>query len=266
MVLSNGKTVVKPANKTWIYAVIVVLVFFACFLVIPVDFGSIRFNQTLVILEMLFTPAPGKTWIDYFSYMLKIDQPIMETIRMSFGGTVIGAVLSLPFSFLCSKNIVKNNFVNKFFRIFMNFVRTIPTLVVVVIVAFFFGFNVLTAIIAIAIFTFGIMTKMLYETIETVDMGPFEALEACGANQTKAFSFSVLPQVFPIYLSYFIYTFEINVRSSVVLGYVGAGGIGVVINDSVGLYYDRIGAIVIVLFVMVIAIQLFSSWIRSKLQ
>lgn len=266
IVLSNGKKVVKPANKTWIYFIIVVLVFLSCFLVIPVDFGSIRLNQTTVILKMLFTPAPGKTWGDYFAYMLKIDQPIMETIRMSFGGTVIGAVLSLPFSFLCSKNIVRNKFVNNFFRIFMNFVRTIPTLVVVVIIAFFFGFNVLTAIIAIAIFTFGIMTKMLYETIETVDMGPFEALEACGANQTKAFSFSVLPQVFPIYLSYFIYTFEINVRSSVVLGYVGAGGIGVVINDSVGLYYDRIGAIVIVLFVLVISIQLFSSWVRSKLQ
>jgi phosphonate transport system permease protein len=265
-VLTNGKVVIKPRTKIWLYTAIVLVLFFACFLVIPIDFRTIRLAQVSVILEKLFTPAPGKTWGDYFAYMLKLDQPIMETIRMSFAGTTIGAALCLPFAFLCSRNIVKSKWIYQPTRVFMNFLRTLPTLVVVVVVAFFFGFNVFTAIIAISIFTWSIMTKMLYETIETVDMGPFEALEACGGNKTKAFSYAVFPQVMPIYLSYFIYTFEINVRSSVVLGYVGAGGIGVVINENIGIYYDRVGAIIIVLFVLVIAIQLFSSWVRSKLQ
>jgi len=266
LILSSGKIVVKPKTKALLYSIIVVVLFFACFLVIPIDFGSIRLEQTPVILKKLFTPAPGKTWGDYFAYMLKLDEPIMETIRMSFAGTTIGAVLCLPVAFLSSRNIVKSKWLYQPTRVIMNFIRTLPTLVVVVIGAFFFGFNVFTAIIAISVFTFGIMTKMLYDTIETVDMGPFEALEACGANKQKAFSYAIFPQVMPIYLSYFIYTFEINVRSSVVLGYVGAGGIGVVINENIGIYYDRVGAIIIVLFVIVIILQLFSSSVRNKIQ
>jgi len=266
LVLTNGKVVNKPRSKTIWYFITVLVFFFACFFVIPVNFNSIRLNQTFVILKLLFTPAAGKTWGDYFAYMLKLDEPIMETIRMSFAGTTIGALLCIPFAFFSSSNIVKKKWIYQPVRTIMNFVRTIPTLVTVVVIAFFFGFNIFTAIIAIAVFTWGIMTKMMYETIETVDMGPFEALEACGANHSKAFSFAVIPQIFPIYLSYFIYVFEINVRSSVILGYVGAGGIGVVISDNIGMYYDRVGAVVIVLFFLVIAVQLFSSWIRNKLQ
>jgi len=149
----------------------------------------------------------------------------------------------------------------------MNLIRTIPILVIAIVVTFFFGYGVLPGVVAIAIFTFGIMSKMMYEIIETIDMGPVEALDATGANKTKAFFYGAFPQVFPIYLGYFIYCFEINVRSSIILGFIGSGGIGIIMSAAIESYrYDRAGGITIVLFLVVMMIQLFTSYLRGKLQ
>ncbi len=265
-VLTNGKTVIQPSGKTWIYFSVVVGFFIFCMFFIPIDFFAIRLGQTFKILKMMFSPDEGDTWWDYFAYTERLVEPILETLSMSFGGTVIGAVASLPLAFLAARNVVKKPGIYQSARLIMNFVRTIPVFVIAVIASFFFGIGVLPGIAAIAVFTFGIMTKMLYEAIETVDMGPFEALEANGANKIIAFRYAIFPQIVPIYLSYFIYTFEINVRSSVVLGFVGAGGIGVVISENIGFFYERVGMAIIVLFALVIGIQSFSSYVRGKLQ
>jgi phosphonate transport system permease protein len=145
-------------------------------------------------------------------------------------------------------------------------IRTIPAMILAVIAVFFVGIGILSGILAITIFTFGIMSKMLYEVIETIDMNSVEALESTGANRTQAFRYAVFPQIFPIFLSYLIYIFEINVRSSTVLGYVGAGGIGTVISDNLLYHYDRVGAAIIVMVIVTLVIQFLSNYIRGKLQ
>lgn len=264
--LDNGKTVVKPRSKIILPTIIVGVFFIICSFFIPISWYSIRLKEFPVILIKMFSPAPGKTWADYFAYLPTLKDPIMETLRMSFIGSLIGSLAALPFAILSAKNIVKTPWIYQPVRFFLNLVRTIPTLVLAVVAMFFLGLGPLPGIVAISIFTFGIMAKMLYEIIETVDMGPLEALESCGANKLKGFSYAVFPQILPVYLGYFIYNFEINVRSSVILGYVGAGGIGLYINENIGFRYDRVGGIVIVLFVLVVIIQAFTSYVRGKLQ
>lgn len=107
---------------------------------------------------------------------------------------------------------------------------------------------------------------MLYEKIETVDMGPFEAMEAVGATKLKAFLGSVLPQILPSYFSICLYSFEINVRYAAILGYVGAGGIGLILNEKIGWReYNRVGMILLMLFITVISIEYLSKYIRRKL-
>jgi phosphonate transport system permease protein len=263
--LSNGKEVEEPISKVWIYVTIVFVFFILCLQFIPINLYTIRLNQLGVIFQRMFAPGRDQTWNDYIKFFPRLVEPILETLRMSFAGTVIGAIACLPLAVLSSRNVVKKPYIYQTVRTIMNFLRTIPTLVIAVVATFFFGYGVLPGIVAIAIFTFCIMTKMLYESIETVDMGPNEALEACGAKKVIAFKNAIFPQILPIYLSYFIYTFEINVRSSVILGYVGAGGIGTIINDNIG-YLDRIGAIFITLFVLVSVIQMTSTYVRGKLQ
>ena len=113
---------------------------------------------------------------------------------------------------------------------------------------------------------FAYIGKILYEEIETVDMGPFEAMEALGANKFQAFWSACVPQILPVYLSHSLYCFEMNVRASAILGYVGAGGLGITINERIGWRdYNSLGMVLLSLFVVVVAIDFFSEYLRRKL-
>ncbi len=151
-------------------------------------------------------------------------------------------------------------------RVLLNIVRTLPTLVIASISALMFGLGTFAGTVAITIFTFGIVTKMLYESIETIDMGAFEAMEALGATKFQAFWSAVFPQVLPTYLSHCLYSFEINIRAASILGYVGAGGLGILINDRVGFRdYEGLGMVLLTLFVVVLIIENTSQYLRRKL-
>ena len=108
--------------------------------------------------------------------------------------------------------------------------------------------------------------KQLFEIIETVDMGPYEAMEALGATRLRAFTTAVFPQVLPTYLSVSLFCLEGNVRYASILGYVGAGGLGLIMNEKIGWReYDSLGMILIVLFVTVMVIEGFSHALRKRL-
>jgi phosphonate transport system permease protein len=110
------------------------------------------------------------------------------------------------------------------------------------------------------------MTKMLYEVIETIDLGAFTAIESTGADKARAFSAAVIPQIMPAFLSTSLYSFEINVRGSAILGFVGAGGIGMLLNDSMGLRdYGKVSLMLIVLLTTVILIESASRRIRRAI-
>ena len=115
-------------------------------------------------------------------------------------------------------------------------------------------------------FTFSYVGKLLYEQIETVDMGAYEAMEALGATRFHAFLYSVIPQILPGYISNCLFCFEGNVRYAAILGYVGAGGLGLIINEKVGWReYDKVGMILLTLFGAVVVIEFVSHQIRKKL-
>ena len=139
-------------------------------------------------------------------------------------------------------------------------------LVIALVCALIFSLGTFSGTVAIAIFTFGVVSKMLYESIETIDMGPFEAMEALGANKFQAFWSACVPQILPVYLSHCLYCFEMNVRASAILGYVGAGGLGITINERIGWRdYNSLGMVLLSLFVVVTFIEFFSAYLRKKL-
>ena len=203
------------------------------------------------ILTAMFPPNTG--------YMAKIWQPLWDTIKMSFLGSFVGAVLAIPFAIAAASNIVTNRAV-----VFM--VRTLPTLVCALIATYIFGLGTMAGTCAIAVFTFAYVGKQLFEIIETVDMGPYEAMEALGATRLRAFTAAVFPQVLPTYLSVSLFCLEGNVRYASILGYVGAGGLGLIMNEKIGWReYDSLGMILIVLFVAVMVIEAISHWLRKRL-
>ena len=135
------------------------------------------------------------------------------------------------------------------------------------ILALIFTLGTFAGMIAIAIFTLGIVAKMMYESIETIDMGPYEAMQSFGATTFQSFWTACMPQILPTYIDNCLYCFELNVRSSTILGYVGAGGLGLLIKDRIGFTkYHDVGAIILSIFVVVFALDLFNDWVRSRLK
>jgi len=268
LTLTNGKVVIKPFNRIWIVLGIVIALSFLFGYVVALESEGITFrpDQLPIILKKMFSPHRGETWIDYFSYILELQNVMVMTLQMCYGGTVIGALSAVPIALLSSKNIVKTKWIYGPFRFLLNLFRTIPVTVLAVISIGMVGTGILAGMIAISLFTFGIMAKMLFELIETIDMNCVEALESTGANRVQAIRYAVFPQVFPVFIGYTIYIFETNVRSSAILSYVGITTIGTIMKDNEMTDYDKVGGAVILIFVVCVIIQLFSDLVRRKLE
>lgn len=259
-VLANGKTVIEKRSKAPLVAVLLIIAAVVSGKVTGFDFYVLvtRISYFFVMIGDMFPPDWG--------YMSAVWTPLLDTIKMSLLGSAIGALLCIPAAMLASSNLVKAKAVTAFFKFFFSVVRTLPTLVVALIATYVFGLGTLAGTVAIAVFTFAYCGKILYEQIETVDMGAHEALEALGMGRLSAIRHSVWPQVLPSFLSTVLFCFEGNVRYASILGYVGAGGLGIILNEKIGWReYPRVGMILIALFIAVVAIESLSSWLRKKL-
>ncbi|MBR0218868.1 MAG: phosphonate ABC transporter, permease protein PhnE [Clostridia bacterium] len=265
--LPNGHTVQKPVPRAPFIAVIVLAVIYISAKVTGFDFGIIinRGYQLGYILGRIFHP----NW-SYFggdaANTTKLFNALFDTIKMSIMGSVIGATLALPIAVLSSTNINKNGVVVWGLRILLMIIRTLPTLIIAKFAALIFGLGTFAGTMAIIVFTFGVVAKMMYESIETIDMGAFEATESFGANKFQSFWSACIPQILPTYLSYCLYSLEMNIRAAAILGYVGAGGLGILINEFIGWRdYESLGAVLLALFVVVFIIENTSQYLRKKL-
>jgi len=265
--LPNGHTVQKPVSRTPFIVVIVLAVIYISAKVTGFDFGIIinRGYQLGYILGRIFQP----NW-SYFggdaANTAKLFNALFDTIKMSVMGSFIGATLALPIAVLSSTNINKNGVAVWALRILLMIIRTLPTLIIAKFAALIFGLGTFAGTIAIIVFTFGVVAKMMYESIETIDMGAFEATESFGANKFQSFWSACIPQILPTYLSYCLYSLEMNIRAAAILGYVGAGGLGILINEVIGWRdYESLGAVLLALFVVVFIIENTSQYLRKKL-
>lgn len=258
--LPNGKVVLKPVSRLPLIALILIFMTALSVKITGFDMGVLmeRGKQFFVILGMMVPPA--------FSYSTQVWKPLFDTLKMSLLGTVIGAVAVIPFAMAASTNIIRNRILVSIMRLFLSIVRTLPTLVTALIATYVFGLGTLAGTTAIGVFTFAYMGKILYEEIETADMGAFEAMEAIGATRVRAFISAIIPQVLPSYISNGLFCFEGNVRYAAILGYVGAGGLGLILNEKLGWReYPSVGMILIMLFVTVFLIETVSRYCRRKL-
>lgn len=258
--LANGHTVLRRKSRAPLIIVLLAAAIYLSLLMTGFDIAVViqKFSKLLDLLEKIFHP----NW----EFFPKVISPLLDTIKMSILGTVIGCLAALPVAILSSSNINKSVAVVSVFRFILSLIRTLPTLVIALVCALIFSLGTFSGTVAIAIFTFGVVSKMLFESIETIDMGPFEAMEALGANKFQAFWSACVPQILPVYLSHSLYCFEMNVRASAILGYVGAGGLGITINERIGWRdYNSLGMVLLALFVVVVGIEFLSAYLRKKL-
>lgn len=201
-----------------------------------------------------------------FGYYKQVMTRILETWNIALLSTTLAVIFCLPFSFLAASNINKSKVVYNLVRFFLNILRTIPELIMAVILVGIVGLGVLPGIGALFIFSLGILAKLISETIEAIDPGPLEAIRATGGNVLQVIWYGVMPQILPHYASYSLYVLEINVRASVVLGFVGAGGVGLILKQQLSLFnYGNVSMIILMTFVAVTIIDFISNRIRERL-
>ncbi len=259
--LSNGKEITKPKSNSFIYIGILIILIIISSIITGVDIPVLfekadRFWE--MVGDMLFFPD--------FNFFGDVWPEMVATIRMSIVGTFWGALIGFPVAFLAARNINNNRILLIIIKACLSITRTMPVLIYAMILTYIVGLGEFAGVLAITIFTFSIITKMTFEDLETIDMGGFEASISQGATRIQATRLTIIPQMFRTYITYALYCFEINVRSATIIGYVGAGGVGHLLNQMISLrQYDKAGLILVMIMIVVIFIDNASQIARRRL-
>lgn len=258
--LPNGKTIYQKRSRAPFVIILLLLgtilsVYFTGF-----SFKVLlnRWQEFFVIISEMIPPD--------WSHIPNIWQPLLDTIKMSLLGSILGSIVAIPAAYCASANIITNKVIHQVAKGVLSILRTMPTLVTALIATFVFGLGTLAGTVAIFLFTLAYVGKLLYEQIENVDMKAFEAMESLGMTRVQAFRHSIFSQVLPNFLSISLFCFEGNVRYAAILGYVGAGGIGLLLNEGLGWRdYPSVGMILLLLIVTVYIIESISEHFRKRL-
>jgi len=257
-----SKSIPKPPSKLkhMLTAMLVILLLWGSSVQVDASFSKlvVGFPNMIDLLKEMVPPD--------WSYFQFITTAMLDTIRMAIIGTTLGAILAIPLALFAASNVFTSTFLYGPARLILNFIRTIPDLLLAAIFVAIFGIGPLPGILALTFFSIGLVAKLLYESIESIDSGPLEAMTAVGANKVQWIVYGVIPQVKAHFVSYVLYTFEVNVRAAAVLGLVGAGGIGLYYDRTLGfLQYQQTASIIIYTLVVVLLIDYVSTLLREKL-
>lgn len=217
----------------------------------------------------------GDFWPPDFFWPRSVGQPetfnmadaLLETFQIAIVGATVGCTLAAPMAFWASRMTAPNPTVYWISKSFMSVIRTIPDLFWAVFFATAVGFGKpLAGALAMIMFSLAIMGKLLSETVDAINLGPLEAARAAGATNNQIIMRAAFPQVAPNYVAYALYVFELNIRASVVIGFVGAGGIGRLLDERRQFFqWDQVMAIVLVIFASVLVIEAVSIYVRRKI-
>ncbi|MCH8499458.1 MAG: phosphonate ABC transporter, permease protein PhnE [Marinobacter sp.] len=249
----------SPSVFTW-----VILVGFAAFFIqgfISAEVTMGRLVQGTGNLGSFFAQSfPPDT-----SRMVPIMRAMWETLNMAIVGVTFGVLLSIPFALLCSSNTSPNRLVRGISRMIVATLRTVPDLVWALIFVVAVGLGPLAGILAIIVDTIGFCARFFSERIEEIKPGPSEALASTGAGRLSVIFGAILPESTASMTATSLYSVEKAIRSAVVLGLVGAGGIGVELSTSMRMFrFDQALTIILVILVVVIACEQVSSAIRKR--
>ena len=207
-----------------------------------------------------------RMWPPNWSYTGKIIRPLIETIHIATLGTAIAVALSLPLAFLAARNTTLNRGTWLVGRFLLVFSRSVNTVIWGLVFVAIFGPGPVAGICAVAARSVGFVAKLVAEAIEEIDAGQVEAVVATGASPSQVRLIGILPQVMPVLLGTSIYRWDINIRESSVLGFVGAGGIGLYLYGSINQFaWRQVLVILIAIFVVVLISEAISAIVRRRI-
>ncbi|OIQ31220.1 MAG: phosphonate ABC transporter, permease protein PhnE [Alphaproteobacteria bacterium MedPE-SWcel] len=201
-------------------------------------------------------------------HMVHFFPALIETLNIAGAATLLGAIGGTVLSLLSTRGMAPWPRLIPVFRRIMDICRAIPEIVVALVLIYLLGGGPVPAMIAIALHTVGSLGKLFSEVNENASLKPVEGLYSTGASWAQRMWLGVIPQVGPNYVSYALLRFEINIRASAILGFVGAGGIGYELKNSMSWgqgRYDEAAAIFILLFASIVVVDQISGSLRDRL-
>lgn len=187
---------------------------------------------------------------------------LMTTLHMALWGTFLAVIAAIPLGLMASANIAPF-WLRQPVRRFLDACRAVHELVFALFFMVAVGLGPFAGMLALFVHTSGILGKLFSEVVEAIDPGPVEGIRATGARRLDEIAYGVVPQVLPLWISYSLYRFESNVRSAAVVGMIGAGGIGMTLNELIRSFnYAQTAAVMIMLVITVMVIDLISAQVR----
>ncbi len=202
------------------------------------------------------------------AHMVTYFGALVETVNIAAVSTLVGALFGLILSLMSTRGLSKWPMLIPVFRRIMDIMRAVPEIVIALVLIFVLGGGPVPAMIAIAFHTTGALGKLFSEVSENADLKPVEGLASAGANWSQRMLLGVIPQVAPNFLSYALLRFEVNIRASAILGFVGAGGIGYELKNAMSWgqgKFDEAAAIFLLLFGTIVFFDQLSSYFRNRL-
>lgn len=273
-VLDNAyrKAVARKRLKTALAAAVFCAALLIAALGAEVDLRTLftYFGNFVSYFDRILTLDSGaRVWTnpaEWFWGLKKWLRLLGETLLISYVGTLIGAVLAFVLNFFAAENTSPSPWLRFTVRRLLEFARTVPGIVFALIFVIAFGLGPMAGVLAIALHSTGTLGKLFAEIVENIDMKPVEGIRSTGASWLSCMRFAVLPQVVAGYASYALLRFEINVREASVMGFVGAGGIGVELVVAIRkFYYSDVSAILVTIILAVFIIDISTGWLRARL-
>ena len=260
----NLEKLIRPqwSWKTFIFIISTILLLTVVIIDLEINFINLFSNSFKYFVDIFSRMLPPD-----FSNFNSLIYSMIETIEIAILGTFIAIVLSIPLALLSAKNIAPNIVIFFIARTFTVFFRAIPEFIIAMILVIAIGFGAMPGVLALGIHTMGFLAKFYAEDIEHIDKGPIEALKSSGASKGQIISFAVIPQIIPSFVANNLYILDRNIRMATMLGIVGAGGIGYELQSAFRMFeYQKVSAIIIIIFITIFIIDNLSSFIRSKIK
>ncbi|WP_416151221.1 phosphonate ABC transporter, permease protein PhnE [Salipaludibacillus sp. HK11] len=220
--------------------------------------GLFQLENTWDFMQRNFWPL---RW-ELLPYLLKQS---LVTLGVAFLGTMGAIVIALPVSFFAAENTSASKFSYYIIRSFLSLVRSIPEIVFGLIFVVSLGLGPFAALLAIFLHNVGVLGKLISELVEASDSGPHEAMKSVGASRRIGQIFAIIPQIWPNILSHYFYRFEVAIRTSLVLGMIGGGGLGQsLMNYYNSLAYESMATAIILIMGMVIIVDLMGGYVRKR--
>jgi len=242
------------------------LIFFGLLIILSmkyVDFNVLELFQSIpIFISFIFTDFFPPNFSDVADYV----KPVIDTLFISVIATCISSFLAMVLAFLMAHNTTPHPVCRIVARGIVTFLRSVPFLLWAAVLVVILGVGPLPGMIGLILFGGAFLARVYAESIEEIGSDSLEALDAVGATYGQKIKHAILPQFLPSFFSWTLFMFEINVRASAILGIVGAGGVGVLIKESMSLFqYSKASAVITIMIIMILMLEFITNRLRRRL-